>query len=45
MSQKDDQQDLPVDPRKPPSRTTPGSHTTGGARDHRTDEDSEGPER
>ena len=35
----------PVDPRKPPATTTPGSHTTGGARDHRSAEDSEGPSR
>ena len=35
----------PVDPRKPKPRTTPGSHSTGGARDHRTEGDSEGPEK
>jgi len=34
----------PVDPRKPVARDTPGSHTTGGAKDHQTPRDSEGPQ-
>ena len=33
----------PVDPRKPAPRTTPGSHSTGGAPDHRTPRDSDAP--
>jgi hypothetical protein len=34
----------PVDPRKPTKKNTPGSHSTGGAKDHTTPGDSEGPE-
>ena len=33
----------PVDPRKPARKNTPGSHSTGGAKDHTTPDDSEGP--
>jgi hypothetical protein len=35
--------DPPVDPRKPGPNREPGSHTTGGAKDHQSRDDSEGP--
>ena len=44
MIRKDTPKEPPVDPRKPQPRETPGSHTSGGAKDHRTPRDSEGPE-
>ena len=41
MIRKDTPQEPPVDPRKPSPRETPASHSTGGARDHRTPDDSD----
>jgi hypothetical protein len=35
----------PVDPRQPAANPEPGSHSTGGARDHARPGDSEGPRR
>ena len=34
QSPQPDINDPPVDPRKPPDNARPGSHSTGGAKDH-----------
>lgn len=34
--------DPPVDPRKPPPNEQPGSHSTGGRKDHAIPEESDG---
>lgn len=34
--------DPPIDPRKPPPNLEPGSHSTGGAKDHQLPHEGEG---